>query len=137
MDVLINPYNMGHLEGIQDTLQGASIKYVVDLIFDSIVFRWGLKIPHSHKSTNKRKYRLSDRHIEHVANYANNRHISNTIAANLILNDYFSSQLCEKNADVAKISPTTTTIKTTEQKPVSTDNPKPLRGAALLQNLKG
>lgn len=136
MDVLINPHNMGHLEGIQETLPGASIKYVVDLILDSIVNEWGLKIPHSTKSTNKRKHRLSDRHLEYVVKYASQKHISTTIAANLILIDYFSGQACEKKADMAKISPTPTTFEPNEQNSTIANKPKPLRGAALLQNLK-
>jgi hypothetical protein len=156
MYVTINSHNMGEVEGIRAVLTGATAKYVVDLIFDTIVYKWGLKIPHSPINSDSHKIRLAERHFTLVEQYASQRHISSTLAANLILNDYFSSRCGTNyaiketqntpsqsesnppqhkniksdtdNSQVAQITPCKTKS--------DTDKPKTARGIGLLQNLK-
>jgi hypothetical protein len=135
MDVIINSYNMSELEGIREALPGASAKYVTDLILDAIIYQWVLSIPHSTKSMSRRKFRLSERHFTFVEKYAAQRHISMTIATNLILNDYFSSRIVTNKPEVAQITPTLAEKEPT-QKSQDSDKPKSLQGMMLLQNLK-
>ncbi|MBW4600330.1 MAG: hypothetical protein KME29_12170 [Calothrix sp. FI2-JRJ7] len=150
---------MAEVEGIRDKLVGASNKYVVDLIFDSIVNEWGLRIHHTPIKSDSHKIRLAERHFTYVEEYATQRHISLTLAANLILNDYFSFRistnyatkepqitptLTKNNPQLHKVNDADTnksevaqiTPSQPETKPVTEDKPKSLRGAALLQNIK-
>jgi hypothetical protein len=136
MYVTISSHNMGEIEGIRRVLRGATAKYVVDLIFDSLIYRWEIKIPHSTTNSDSHKIRLAERHFTFVEQYATQRHISVTLAVNLILNDYFSSRTNTKNAETAQITPTLIKNEPSIPNVPSQDKPKAPRGAALLQNLK-
>lgn len=156
MYVTINSHNMTEIEGIKRVLVGASDKYVIDLILDAIVFDLGLKISHIPVSSNSHKIRLAERHLSFVEQYASQRHISITLAANLILNDYFSSRLgtnyaikeeqkplsriesnpnlhknVESGTDNASMAQNTPSVSS-----FNLDKSKRMHGIGLLQNLK-
>lgn len=142
MELTINPHNTGELEGIREVLPGASLKYVFDLTLDGIVYQWGLRIPHTKKTSTSRKMRLNGRHIAFVTTYSTERHVSMSVGVNLILNDYFYDRMAQISSDKSQttsgkseITTTATTTTETEQTQTETDKPKPLRGAALLKNL--
>jgi hypothetical protein len=136
MYVTINQHNMAEVEGITAVLRGASTKYVIDLIFDSIVQQWGLTIPHTPKNTTSHKIRLAGRHLQYIEQYASSKHISITVAVNLILLDYFSDGIDTKKSEVAQITPSQTIVEPKQTTLPQTTKQKAVRGAALLQNLK-
>jgi hypothetical protein len=136
MYVTINQHNMAGVEGIAAVLRGASTKYVIDLIFDSIVQQWGLTIPHIPKNTASHKIRLAGRHLQYIEQYASSKHISITVAVNLILLDYFSDQVGTKKSVVAQITPNQTVIEPSHPTAPKEPTRKRPGGEALLQGLK-
>lgn len=124
--VTINHQNMGRISGVAKTLS-TSNKYVTDLILDSITYKWSISVPIESAISTRYKFRLSERHLPYVEQYANKRHISLTVALNLILNDYFLDQIGTEKPKQSQI--------VTNQ---INSQPKQhnLRGNALLQQLK-
>ncbi|BDA66524.1 hypothetical protein CAL7716_006900 [Calothrix sp. PCC 7716] len=76
--------------------------------------------------------------------YATRKHISVTLAVNLILNDYFCSEPVAKESKQEQIAPTLTQIEPTPKQVVKTVTETPTQSApatkpralSLLENLK-
>jgi hypothetical protein len=136
---------MAEIEGIKRVLTGASDKYIIDLILDTIVYELGLKIHHIPVTSNSHKIRLAERHFSFVEQYAKQRHISLTLAANLILNDYFSSRIgtnyaTKEEQNTPSLSKSNSNLHKnnefgTDNSSMAQNTPS-VRGIGLLQNLK-